>query len=88
MSAERWSQLTRMQLRVALRLAVGDSMQEIADEFFLSVKTIQTHRAAVLRKLWLCNDVQLARAAIRDGMVTLDEFLERARKAHIKEMAS
>lgn len=82
-----WNKLTKAQLRVALRIAVGDSCAEIADEMCLSKKTIDDHRREAMMRLGLRGNVNLARAAIRDGMVTLDEHLERARQAHIRAQA-
>jgi DNA-binding NarL/FixJ family response regulator len=43
----------------------GKSVQEIADELDLSVKTIETYRGQILKKLFLKNSLELTRYAVR-----------------------
>lgn len=59
--------LTEREREVALRLALGISNGEVAEELGISPKTVDTHRAHVLKKLELRNNVELARYAIREG---------------------
>jgi two-component system, NarL family, response regulator NreC len=47
----------------------GYSNQEIADLLTLSVKTVQSHRAAVMQKLDLRDVTHLVRYAVRKGIV-------------------
>lgn len=68
-----WEGLTRMESEVARRIALGEARDDIAAALDISVKTYDTHRMHVLRKLRLQNVVQLARLALRRGYVTLDE---------------
>ncbi|MCB0917408.1 MAG: response regulator transcription factor [Actinobacteria bacterium] len=56
-------QLTPRERDVMRLIARGDTYREAADELFLSVKTIETHMSAVLRKLQLSNRRELARWA-------------------------
>lgn len=63
--------LTAREAQVAFRLAHGDKNAEIADLMDISVKTVDTHRAHVLKKLEVRNNVELARLAIRRGWVTV-----------------
>ncbi|MCY1649201.1 response regulator transcription factor [Caulobacter sp. SL161] len=63
--------LTRRELEFVRRLAVGASTSEIAEELGLSSKTADTHRANVLRKLGLRNNVDVARLALQHGLVAL-----------------
>jgi DNA-binding NarL/FixJ family response regulator len=65
--------LTARELQVAVRLAIGATNSEIADELDISQKTVDTHRLHVLYKLGARNNVALARMALRDGLVTLDK---------------
>jgi DNA-binding NarL/FixJ family response regulator len=51
----------------------GRTNKEIADMLFLSVKTVQAHRANLMRKLGLHDRVELVKYAIRKGIIGLDE---------------
>jgi DNA-binding CsgD family transcriptional regulator len=68
---DRWSNLTEPELHVALGIAIGKRNPELAAEREISTKTIDTHRAHVLAKLKLGNNVDLARDAIAMGVVTI-----------------
>ena len=61
--------LTRRELEVLRLLARGYTYREIAKELVLSVKTVETHVSAVLRKLQLSNRHELARWAQARGVV-------------------
>lgn len=53
-----------------LRLvALGYTNQQIADELFLSVKTVETYRARVMEKLSLKSRSALVRYALRHGLL-------------------
>ena len=60
-------ELTEREREVALLLAAGATNREIADQMEISIKTVDTHRGHVLKKLGLRNNVALARHAIRSG---------------------
>ncbi|MEO1236442.1 MAG: LuxR C-terminal-related transcriptional regulator [Planctomycetota bacterium] len=49
----------------------GFSIPQIADRLFRSVKTIETHRQSLGRKLGVSNRVELARIAIQTGLAPL-----------------
>jgi DNA-binding NarL/FixJ family response regulator len=66
-----FDRLTPRELSVALRLAAGDRTAEIAEALDISPKTVDTHRANVLKKLSLRHNVDIARAAIKAGLVAL-----------------
>ena len=55
--------LTQREREVMRLIARGYSYKEVARELFLSVKTIETHVSAVLRKLQLSNRYELTRWA-------------------------
>jgi two-component system response regulator NreC len=48
---------------------VGRTNQEIAEHLILSIKTVQTHRAHILRKLGAHDRADLVRHAISVGMI-------------------
>jgi len=50
-------------------LALGKSLNEIAEAFALSAKTISTHKMRLMQKLGLANNADLIRYAIRHGLV-------------------
>jgi two-component system response regulator NreC len=61
--------------REVLRLlALGHTNQEIAEMLYLSVRTVETHRAHIMQKLRLSTRAELVRYAIDQG------FLEEARE--------
>lgn len=57
--------LTPRQREVLQLVAEGYSSKEIADELGLSVKTVETHRAQLMRRLGVDSVAGLVRAAIR-----------------------
>lgn len=60
---EELDRLTNREKDVMRLLARGYTYKEIAAELFLSIKTIETHASAVLRKLQLSNRRELSRWA-------------------------
>lgn len=62
-------QLTAREREVMRLIARGYAYKEIARELFISVKTVETHVSAVLRKLQLSNRHQLARWAMERRLV-------------------
>lgn len=50
-------------------LALGHTNQEIAKELFISVRTAETHRAHIMRKLGLETRAELVRYAIEHGQL-------------------
>mgnify|MGYP000221108791 CR=1 FL=1 len=70
-SGERISEREREILKL---IAEGKTNREIASMLYLSVKTVQAHRASLMRKLGLHDRVELVKYAIRKGIVGLDEI--------------
>jgi DNA-binding NarL/FixJ family response regulator len=65
--------LTNRERDVALLLVEGKSNREAARSLGISVKTVETHRAAILRKLGVASVVELVRYAIRTGLLDGEE---------------
>ncbi len=61
--------LTTREFEVFKKLAEGRSVSQVAREFFVSVKTISTHRTHVLVKMNLKSNGDLTLYAIRNGLV-------------------
>ncbi len=61
--------LSSREVEVLQSLAEGLTNQEVADALHLSVYTVQTHRANIMRKLGLENRQQLMKYAMRKGYV-------------------
>lgn len=60
--------LTARERDVMRLIARGYTYREVAEELFVSVKTVETHMSAVLRKLQLSNRRELARWARGRGI--------------------
>jgi DNA-binding CsgD family transcriptional regulator len=63
-------ELTPREREIALLMARGDSPAEIAKGLGMSVKTYDTHRGHLLKKLGCRHNVDLARLAVRRGYLT------------------
>ena len=61
--------LTAREREVVQLLAEGRSTKEAADQLGLSIKTVETHRANVMRKLGLQSFAELVRYAIRNNII-------------------
>jgi DNA-binding NarL/FixJ family response regulator len=64
--------LTSREREVLQLIAEGYSNQKIASELFISVKTVEAHRAHIMSKLHARNRTDLIRYALRKGIVGLD----------------
>lgn len=64
--------LSPRQREVFLSLAQGLSVKEIAVSLGISVKTIETHRAAIMDRLELASIAALVKLAIRLGLINPD----------------
>jgi len=68
-SQARHEALSPRELEVLRQVALGRTIKEIAAQLLLSEKTIATYRARVSDKLGLSTNVELARYAMRNGLV-------------------
>jgi two-component system response regulator NreC len=68
-SRDSYHTLTSREREVLPLVAEGHTNQEIANRLQVSVKTVQSHRAAVMEKLGLRDVTHLVRYAIRRGLI-------------------
>ncbi|MGH2425056.1 MAG: response regulator [bacterium] len=66
---ERYDGLTEREKEILTHIAEGLSNQQIAQKLYISIKTVQTHRAHILGKLGLHDRTELVRYAIRKGLI-------------------
>ena len=73
----RWSKgeslldsLSKRELQVLRHLASGMTNREIAESYHISVKTVDTYRSRLLKKLNLRNNAELSRFAIQNKLIT------------------
>jgi two-component system response regulator NreC len=67
--------LTPRELEVLRLIALGHTNPEIGEQLYLSVRTVETHRAHIQRKLGRTSRAELVRYAIKHGLL---EDLEEA----------
>jgi DNA-binding NarL/FixJ family response regulator len=67
------AELTPRELEVLKLIAQGGSNQAIAAELGLSRKTVDVHRANLMRKLELHTVTELVKYALRRGLITLNK---------------
>ena len=61
--------LSTRELQVLRRLAQGRTNHEIAEAYCISVKTVDTYRYRLLKKLNLRNNAELSRFAIQNRLI-------------------
>ena len=66
--ASRLEELTRRETQILRLIGKGMSRLEIATTIHRSPKTVDNHRAAIMRKLAIHDRVELARYALREGL--------------------
>lgn len=65
--------LTRREKEVARWVASGYKNKEIAEKLFISVKTVESHRANLMKKLSINSAALLIVYAFREGLVSLED---------------
>lgn len=63
--------LSMRELQVLRQLALGQTNHEIADSYHISVKTVDTYRSRILKKLNLRNNAELSRFAMQNKIVQI-----------------
>lgn len=64
--------LTPREQEVLILLADGMPVDRIAERLFISPKTVENHRAHIMRKLGVHNMIELTRYAARLGLIDID----------------
>ena len=67
-----YSNLTPREQEVLTLIAEGYSNAEIANDLFISIKTVDRHRENIMRKLNMHSRIDLVKYAIRTGLIDLD----------------
>jgi DNA-binding NarL/FixJ family response regulator len=62
------SRLTTRELQVLRQISIGSAIPDIAEDLFMSEKTVRGYRSKLLKKLDLENDVQLSDFALQHGL--------------------
>ena len=66
---QRRPELTRREKEILALIVAGDSSKEIAKKLFLSVSTVETHRANVMTKIGARNVAQLIQYGFQNGLI-------------------
>jgi DNA-binding NarL/FixJ family response regulator len=66
---EHFDVLTPRELEVLKLIAEANTSKEIAEQLFISIKTVERHRQNILDKLGMRDRVELTRYAIRRGLI-------------------
>ncbi len=70
---EPFAQLTNREREVLVLIAEGQSNKEIANKLGIGVRTIETHRERIMRRLNIHSVAGLTKFAIANGLVSLEE---------------
>lgn len=65
----RYDGMTEREKEILTLIAQGLSNKQIGERLYISIKTVQTHRAHILEKLGLHDRTELVRYAIRKGLI-------------------
>ncbi len=66
---QRIESLTKREREVLVHVAMGRSNKEVAGELSISVRTVETHRENLMRKLDIHSVAELTRLALKTGLV-------------------
>ncbi len=68
-SIEKHKLLSGREFEVMIKLAGGKSLQEIADELFISNKTVSTYRSRIMQKMELHKNTDLTRYCLENKLI-------------------
>jgi len=66
------NELTKREYEILTHVARGKTNKELAEALFISIKTVETHKAHILEKLGLKNTHELVRYAIKNNIISVD----------------
>jgi DNA-binding NarL/FixJ family response regulator len=72
-------ELTPREREIVQLIAEGHNKMKIADLLKISIKTVESHTKNIKEKLGLENQIDLAKYAIREGLISIDFFLQSPR---------
>lgn len=70
----KYGSLSQREQEIMRLIAEGLSARDIAERLYISPKTVDNHRANIMRKLGLENIVDIVRCAARLGLLDLEEW--------------
>lgn len=73
LSKNGWRGLSRRELEVIRLFGRGLTNQEIAEKLFISIRTVESHKNNVMRKVNLRTTVDLVKFAIRNNIIQLHD---------------
>jgi two-component system response regulator NreC len=62
-------ELSERESEVLRLIALGHTNAEVAERLYLSIRTVESHRAHIQRKLGLSSRAELVRYALEHGLV-------------------
>ena len=68
----RQKDLSVREMEVFRLFAEGNSNRSIADELFISIRTVETHKTNIMKKIGLKTTVDLVKFAIKTNIIHLD----------------
>lgn len=71
-----YKNLTTREQEVMRLLAEGMSTRDVAQQLYISPKTVENHRANLMKKLGLQNSVELVRYAARLGIIDVETWMD------------
>lgn len=72
-NTKKTQELTKREEEVLALIASGKSLKKIADDLFISIKTVESHKMHIQDKLRLTNTAQLVKYAIEHGLIELSK---------------
>jgi len=66
-----YSKLTPREIEILQLVAEGKNTKEISNRLFISIKTVETHRRHIKKKLKVNSVAELTKIAIREGLTSL-----------------
>lgn len=73
---ENYSLLSPREQQIMRKVVEGDTTKQIAAELNLSPKTVENHRANLMKKLGVHNKMELIRYAVKLGLIDVDQWKE------------
>ncbi len=70
--AKKKTTLSKREQEVLTLIAQGKALKDIAEELFISIKTVETHKLHTQEKLGLTNTAQLVRYAIEKNLIEVN----------------